>query len=62
MPTSPTVGEIMKQFVNYGKDVTSWEIYDSGPREGTVSTVVKVVGNEITIVRQGTLVLSDMIT
>jgi len=53
MPPLPTVPEILAQL---GATPTAFDrIIDDGPRSGTASTVVKVVGEEITILRTGAI-------
>ncbi len=51
LPTLPTVDEILSQLGTEAKYVT--EIYNDGPREGVASTVVRVINEEVTILREG---------
>jgi L-threonylcarbamoyladenylate synthase len=62
MPTLSTVSEIVDQFIRCGRDVSSWQIHDSGMREGVVSTVVKIINDDVTIVRQGAVIMTDILT
>lgn len=50
-PTMSTVPEILQQFGEHGGWID--EIHDDGPRKGLASTVVRVVDNEVTILREG---------
>lgn len=50
-PTLGTVGEILQQFGAKANMIT--QIVDDGPRKGLASTIVRVVNNEITVLREG---------
>lgn len=50
-PTYSTTSEILQQFGATANQIT--QILDDGPRKGLASTVVKVVGNELTVIREG---------
>lgn len=52
-PTLPTVGEILQQFGSKAHLID--EVHDDGPRKGLASTVVKVVGSTVTILREGSI-------
>lgn len=58
-PTLPTVGEILQQFAARAKLIG--EVHDDGPRKGLASTVVKVVGSEVTILREGSMAERDIL-
>lgn len=53
LPTPATVPEILAQFGERAKLID--QIVDDGPRTGTPSTVVRVVGEEAVIVREGAI-------
>jgi len=57
LPTLPTVPEILEQFRQYHQVNTpvNWSIYDDGPRAEVPSTVVEIVENEVTILREGVI-------
>ncbi len=50
-PTLPTVGEIQQQFGKNFPMIT--KIIDDGPRKGLASTIVKVIDDEVVILREG---------
>ncbi len=50
-PTFSTPSEILQQFGEKASMID--EIIDDGPRKGLASTVVKVVGDEVTVIREG---------
>lgn len=50
-PTLSTPGEILQQFGPKANMID--EIIDDGPRKGLASTVVRVIGNEYTVLREG---------
>ena len=57
-PTFPTVDEILQQFGKHADMIT--EIIEDGPRKGLASTVVKVVGNKVTVLREGEVSEADI--
>lgn len=59
MPTLPTVDEILQQFADKADMID--EIHDDGVRKGLASTVVKVVGSEVTILREGSISESEIL-
>jgi L-threonylcarbamoyladenylate synthase len=63
LPTLPTVLTIIAQFrQHHGTDVSlDWSIYDDGPRTGAASTVVRVVGDDVTILREGAIPALEII-
>jgi L-threonylcarbamoyladenylate synthase len=50
-PTLPTVAEILEQFGNRRELIT--KIIDGGARNGQSSTVVRCIGEEMVVLRQG---------
>lgn len=50
-PTLQTAGEILQQFGRNAHLVT--KVIDDGPRKGLASTVVRVIGDAITVLREG---------
>lgn len=50
-PTFSTPGEILQQFGEKAYMID--EIHDDGPRKGLASTVVRVIGDAITVLREG---------
>ena len=58
-PTLPTPSEILQQFGLHAKDID--EIHDDGPRKGLASTVVRVIGNEVTVLREGEISEADIL-
>jgi L-threonylcarbamoyladenylate synthase len=50
-PTLPTVGEILQQFGPRASMID--RVIDDGPRKGLASTIVRAVGTELTILREG---------
>lgn len=50
-PTYNVPGEILQQFGEKAQMIE--EIHDDGPRKGLASTVVRVVGDEVTVLREG---------
>lgn len=50
-PTLSTPGEILQQFGPKANLID--EIIDDGPRKGLASTVVRVIGGEVTVLREG---------
>lgn len=57
-PSETTQG-ILDQFVAAGRDVSELTVVDDGPRVGAASTVVRVVGDEVSIIRQGSIVIDE---
>ena len=57
-PSFPTVNEILQQFGERAGMVT--QVIDDGPRKGLASTVVKVVDNEVTVLREGEISEADI--
>jgi len=52
-PTLPTPGEILQQFGPKAKDVT--DIIDDGPRKSLATTIIRIVDDEVTVVREGSI-------
>lgn len=52
-PVFPTVNEILQQLGTKSKQVT--EIIDDGPRKSLASTVVRVIGDDVTVLREGSI-------
>tara|TARA_B100000745_G_scaffold300319_1_gene253806 strand:+ start:4606 stop:5175 length:570 start_codon:yes stop_codon:yes gene_type:complete len=52
-PTYSVPGEILQQFGQKAQMIE--EIHDDGPRKGLASTVVRVVDDEVTILREGAI-------
>ena len=59
-PTLGTVGEILQQFGPHAKMIT--KIIDDGPRKGLASTIVRVIGDEITVLREGDISELEILT
>lgn len=57
-PTLPTVGEILQQFGSRALLIT--DVIDDGPRKGLASTIVRVVGDNVTFLREGTVSEQDI--
>lgn len=57
-PTFATPGEILQQFGQKAQMIE--EIHDDGPRKGLASTVVRVVDNEVTVLREGAVSEQDI--
>jgi L-threonylcarbamoyladenylate synthase len=57
-PTLPTVGEILQQFGPRAKMID--RVIDEGPRKGLASTIVRVVGDTLTILREGEITERDI--
>ena len=51
LATLGTVGEILQQFGPRAKIITN--IIDDGPRKGLASTIVRVIDEEVTVLREG---------
>lgn len=58
-PTMATPAAILEQFSSHGKDVSGIEVVDDGARSGQGSTVVRVVGDAVEILRQGSVVIEQ---
>ena len=58
-PTFPTIGEILQQFGEKARMID--EIIDDGPRKGLASTVVKVINDEVTVLREGEISEADIL-
>lgn len=53
---------IIKQFIDNGRDASVIsEVVDDGQRVGAASTVVKIIGDEIVIIREGSLSKNDIL-
>lgn len=50
-PTFSTVDEILQQFGPKADMIT--QVLDDGPRKGLASTVVRVIGDEVVVLREG---------
>lgn len=50
-PVFPTVGEILQQFGKKANKIT--QVIDDGPRKGLASTVVRVLEDRVTVLREG---------
>lgn len=57
-PTFQTVEEILQQFGAQADMIT--QIIDDGPRKGLASTIVKVVGKDVTVLREGEISEADI--
>lgn len=57
-PTLQTPSEILQQFGAQASMIT--EIIDDGPRKGLASTVVRVIGDEVTVLREGEISEEDI--
>ena len=57
-PTLNTVDEILQQFGPRAQMIT--EIHDDGPRKGLATTVVKIIGEEIALLREGYISEADI--
>lgn len=58
-PNCPSPAAILAQFTDVGRDVgVITEIYNDGPRQGDASTVVRVIGDQVEVLRQGVLQIS----
>jgi tRNA A37 threonylcarbamoyladenosine synthetase subunit TsaC/SUA5/YrdC len=51
LATLGTTGEILQQFGAKANLIT--KIVDGGPRKGLASTIVRVIGDEVTVLREG---------
>lgn len=58
LATLPTVGEILQQFGPRSQMIT--KVVDDGPRKGLASTIVRVVGDEVAILREGDISEADI--
>lgn len=52
-PTLQTPGEILQQFGEKAQKIT--DIIDDGPRKSLASTIIRVIGDEITLLREGSI-------
>ena len=52
-PTFSTPGEILQQFGSGAKDITS--VMDDGPRKSLASTIVRIIDDEVTVLREGSI-------
>lgn len=57
-PTLETPSEILQQFGSKAKTIT--QIIDDGPRKGLASTVVRVIGDTVEVLREGEISESDI--
>lgn len=57
-PVFQTVGEILQQFGPKADRIA--KIVDDGPRKGLASTVVRVIGDEVTVLREGEISERDI--
>lgn len=60
MPTYETVPEILAQFGDRSGEIDT--VIDDGPRSGTPSTIVKVIGSDVTILREGAVPTSEILS
>ncbi len=62
-PTLATVPEIIAQFKAVGRNLyhTVNRMIDDGPRSGQSSTVVRIIGDEMTIIRVGAVSETDLL-
>jgi L-threonylcarbamoyladenylate synthase len=58
LATLGTVGEILQQFGARAASIT--KIVDDGPRKGLASTIVRVIGDEVTVLREGDISEADI--
>lgn len=58
-PTKETPQEILQQFGEKASMVT--KVVDDGPRHGLASTVVRVVGDEVKVLREGAVSEADIL-
>ena len=58
-PTLPTIGEILQQLGSRARMVS--KIIDDGPRKGLASTIVRVVGNDVSVLREGDISEKDIV-
>jgi L-threonylcarbamoyladenylate synthase len=56
--TYSMTGEILQQFGERAHMID--EVHDDGPRNGLASTVVRVIGNELTVLREGEISEEDI--
>lgn len=57
-PTFSTVGEILQQFGSHARMIDT--VIDDGPRKGLATTIVKVVNETVTILREGEILESQI--
>lgn len=60
MPTRGMVPEILAQFGERAELIDT--VIDDGPRKGVSSTVVRTVGEEVTILREGAVLASEILS
>lgn len=63
LPTLATVVEIEKQFLEFHHTKNlpiDWKVLDDGPRSGVTSTVVRIMQDTITILREGAISEADI--
>lgn len=58
LATLSTVGEILQQFGSKAKMIT--KVVDDGPRKGLASTIVRIVDDEVTVLREGEISEADI--
>lgn len=58
LATLGTVGEILQQFGAHANMIT--KTIDDGPRKGLASTIVRVIGGEVTVLREGDISEADI--
>lgn len=57
LPTCDTPAEIVEQFTEAGRDVDQLDIVDGAERTGEGSTVVRIIDDQIEVLRQGSIVI-----
>lgn len=60
LPTETLAADILQQFGEKAGIIR--ETYDDGPRFGQASTVVRIIGNEVTILRTGSIPFHDILS
>jgi L-threonylcarbamoyladenylate synthase len=58
LSTLGTVGEILQQFGENANLIK--KVVDDGPRKGLASTIVRVIADEVTVLREGDITESDI--
>ena len=58
LPTQADPETILKQFGDMSANIDT--VYDDGPRTGMASTVVRIIGDQITILRTGSIAAHDI--
>lgn len=57
-PSGASPAAILEQLTSAGRDVgVIREIFNDGPRQGAASTVVRVVGDQVEVLRQGSVII-----